>query len=78
MEWVEETLVSLADDQLAASATTGTRRRCTAAGRAHLPHARRLLDARRRGLNDREEVVDHLMELAEAAYDHKEQELGPT
>ena len=27
-------------------------------------------------LNDREEVVDHLMELAEAAYDHKEQELG--
>jgi len=25
---------------------------------------------------DREEVVDHLMELAEAAYDHKEQELG--
>jgi preprotein translocase subunit SecA len=27
-------------------------------------------------LLDREEVVDHLMELAEAAYDHKEQELG--
>jgi len=27
-------------------------------------------------LMDREEVVDHLMELAEAAYDHKEQELG--
>jgi preprotein translocase subunit SecA len=27
-------------------------------------------------LTDREEVVDHLMELAEAAYDHKEQELG--
>ncbi len=25
---------------------------------------------------DREEVVDHLMELAEAAYEHKEQELG--
>jgi preprotein translocase subunit SecA len=27
-------------------------------------------------LTDREEVVDGLMELAEAAYDHKEQELG--
>jgi preprotein translocase subunit SecA len=27
-------------------------------------------------VTDREEVVDHLMELAEAAYDHKEQELG--
>ena len=29
-----------------------------------------------RALIDREEVVDHLMELAEAAYDAKEQELG--
>ena len=27
-------------------------------------------------LTDREEVVEHLMDLAEAAYDHKEQELG--
>ncbi|MGI9146902.1 MAG: SEC-C metal-binding domain-containing protein, partial [Chloroflexota bacterium] len=76
MEWVEETLVGLTEDALG-----GDRREWDLdALRQHverifpMPENFSWDDVER--LIDREEVVDHLMELAEAAYDHKEQELG--
>jgi len=76
MEWVEETLVQLTDDALG-----GDRRdwdnntlRQQVERIFPMPENFEWEDIER--LTDREEVVDHLMELAEAAYDHKEQELG--
>jgi preprotein translocase subunit SecA len=76
MEWVEETLVQLTDDVL-----SGDRRdwdlealRTQVERIFPMPENFSWDDVDR--LSDREEVVDHLMELAEAAYDHKEQELG--
>ena len=76
MEWVEETLVQLTDDALG-----GDRRdwdidtlRQQVERIFPMPENFSWEDIER--LTDREEVVDHLMELAEAAYDHKEQELG--
>src|SRR5438105_1659580 len=76
MEWVEETLVQLTGDALA-----GDRRdwdldalRQQVERIFPMPENFSWEDIER--LTDREEVVDHLMELAEAAYDHKEQELG--
>jgi preprotein translocase subunit SecA len=77
MEWVEETLVQLTSDALG-----GDRRewdidtlRQQVERIFPMPENFSWDDIER--LTDREEVVDHLMELAEAAYDHKEQELGP-
>ena len=76
MEWVEETLV-----QLTGEALGGDRRdwdletlRQQVERIFPMPENFSWDDIER--LTDREEVVDHLMELAEAAYDHKEQELG--
>src|SRR5215471_19330273 len=76
MEWVEETLVQITDDVLA-----GDRRewdldtlRQQVERIFPMPENFTWEDIER--LTDREEVVDHVMELAEAAYDHKEQELG--
>jgi preprotein translocase subunit SecA len=76
MEWVEETLV-----QLTSEALSGDRRdwdvdtlRQQVERIFPMPENFSWEDIER--LTDREEVVDHLMELAEAAYDHKEQELG--
>jgi preprotein translocase subunit SecA len=76
MEWVEETLVQLTGDALG-----GDRRdwdvetlRQQVERIFPMPQNFSWEDIER--LTDREEVVDHLMELAEAAYDHKEQELG--
>jgi preprotein translocase subunit SecA len=77
MEWVEETLVQLTEVALG-----GDRRewdvdtlRQQVERIFPMPENFSWEDIER--LTDREEVVDHLMELAEAAYDHKEQELGP-
>jgi preprotein translocase subunit SecA len=76
MEWVEETLVSMTGQFLG-----GDRRdwdmdalRQQVERIFPMPANFDWQDIER--LTDREEVVDHLMELAEAAYDHKEQELG--
>jgi len=76
MEWVEETLVALTGDVLG-----GDRREWDLEALQQqverifpMPENFSWDDIER--LTDREEVVDHLMELAEAAYDHKEQELG--
>jgi preprotein translocase subunit SecA len=76
MEWVEETLVALTSDVL-----SGDRRdwdmdtlRQQVEHIFPMPENFAWEDVERQ--TDREEVVDHLMELAEAAYDHKEQELG--
>src|SRR5438132_5930474 len=76
MEWVEETLVALTEDALG-----GDRREWDLEALRQqverifpMPENFSWDDVER--LTDREEVGDHLMELAEAAYDHKEQELG--
>jgi preprotein translocase subunit SecA len=76
MEWVEETLV-----QLTSEALGGDRRdwdletlRQQVERIFPMPENFSWEDVER--VTDREEVVDHLMELAEAAYDHKENELG--
>jgi preprotein translocase subunit SecA len=76
MEWVEETLV-----QLTGEALSGDRRdwdietlRQQVERIFPMPVDFSWDDVDH--LTDREEVVDHLMELAEAAYDHKETELG--
>ncbi len=76
MEWVEETLV-----QLTGEALGGDRRewdldtlRQQVERIFPMPENFSWDEVERQ--TDREEVVDHLMELAEAAYDHKEQELG--
>jgi preprotein translocase subunit SecA len=76
MEWVEETLVQITGDTL-----EGDRHRWEFEPLRQqverifpMPENFSWDDIER--LTDREEVVDHLMELAEAAYDHKETELG--
>jgi preprotein translocase subunit SecA len=76
MEWVEETLVLLTEQKLA-----GAHRDWDLDGLRQeverifpLPVNFSWDEIER--LTDREEVVDHLKELAEAAYDHKEHELG--
>jgi preprotein translocase subunit SecA len=76
MEWVEETLVALTGDVLAGdrSAWDLDALRQQVERIFPMPENFSWDDVER--LTDREEVVDHLMELAEAAYDHKEAELG--
>jgi preprotein translocase subunit SecA len=76
MEWVEETLVQLTDDALGGDRHDwGIDTLRQQVERIFPMPANFNWDEIER-LTDREEVVDHLMELAEAAYDHKEQELG--
>ena len=78
MEWVEETLVCAHRRHARRqSQRLGPRDRCSSRSSASSPCPRTSTWDEIEGLTDREEVVDHLMELAEAAYDHKEQELGP-
>jgi preprotein translocase subunit SecA len=76
MEWVEETLVQLTSDGLGGDRREwdmGTLRQQV---ERIFPMPENFSWDEVERLTDREEVVDHLMELAEAAYDHKEQELG--
>jgi preprotein translocase subunit SecA len=76
MEWVEETLVELTDTTLAGDRRTWDIDALRQQVERIFPMPENFSwDEVERQL-DREAVVDHLMELAEAAYDHKEQELG--
>jgi preprotein translocase subunit SecA len=76
MEWVEETLVALTGDTLGANRNDWDIETLQQQVERIFPMPENFSWEDVEGLNDREEVVDHLMELAEAAYDHKEQELG--
>jgi preprotein translocase subunit SecA len=77
MEWVEETLVGLTSEHLPTNRhewdVESLRQQVERI--FPMPDNFDWQDIER--LTDREELVDQLMELAEAAYDHKEQELGP-
>src|SRR5262249_168587 len=77
MEWVEETLVSLSDEALAGDRSNWELETLQQQVERIFPMPHNFSWDEVDRLTDREEVVDHLMELAEAAYDHKEQELGP-
>ncbi|MBI2755761.1 MAG: preprotein translocase subunit SecA [Chloroflexi bacterium] len=78
MEWVEETLVSATE-----AVFTGHRSEWdTAALREQVERIFQLpadfdWDAEIEPLVDKEEIVDHLLGLAESAYDAKEAEIGP-
>jgi preprotein translocase subunit SecA len=76
MEWVEETLVALTDDALAGDRSNWELDALRQQVERIFPMPGNFSWDEVERLTDREEVVDHLMELAEAAYDHKEQELG--
>ena len=77
MEWVEETLVQLTEDSAErATATSGTFDALRQQVERIFPMPENFDWEEIEWLTDREEVVDHLKELAEAAYDAKEQELG--
>jgi preprotein translocase subunit SecA len=77
MEWVEETLVALTGDTLGGSRNEWDLETLQQQVERIFPMPENFVWDEIEGLTDREEVVDHLMALAEAAYDHKEQELGP-
>ena len=77
MEWVEETLVALTGDTLGGNRNDWDLETLQQQVERIFPMPENFDWDEIEGLNDREEVVDHLMALAEAAYDHKEQELGP-
>jgi preprotein translocase subunit SecA len=76
MEWVEETLVQVTDDALPGGRHDWDTDALKQQVERIFPMPENFAWEDIEQLNDREEVVDHLMELAEAAYDHKEQELG--
>jgi preprotein translocase subunit SecA len=76
MEWVEETLVSLTEESLGGNRNDWDLDTLQQQVERIFPMPENFSWDDIDGLTDREEVVDHLMELAEAAYDHKEQELG--
>jgi preprotein translocase subunit SecA len=76
MEWVEETLVQLTDDALGGDRRDWDVETLRQQVERIFPMPANFSWDEIERLTDREEVVDHLMELAEAAYDHKEQELG--
>jgi len=76
MEWVEETLVALTGDTLGGNRNDWDLETLQQQVERIFPMPENFSWDDVDGLTDREEVVDHLMELAEAAYDHKEQELG--
>jgi preprotein translocase subunit SecA len=76
MEWVEETLVQITSDTLAGDRHHWEVEPLRQQVERIFPMPENFSWEEVERLTDREEVVDHLMELAEAAYDHKEQELG--
>jgi preprotein translocase subunit SecA len=76
MEWVEETLVQITGDTLAGDRHSWELEPLRQQVERIFPMPENFAWEDVERLTDREEVVDHLMELAEAAYDHKEQELG--
>jgi preprotein translocase subunit SecA len=76
MEWVEETLVQITGDVLSGDRRDWDLETLRAQVERIFPMPENFSWDEVERLTDREEVVDHLMELAEAAYDHKEQELG--
>jgi preprotein translocase subunit SecA len=76
MEWVEETLVQLTGDALGGDRRDWDMEALRQQVERIFPMPENFSWEDIERLTDREEVVDHLMELAEAAYDHKEQELG--
>jgi preprotein translocase subunit SecA len=76
MEWVEETLVQLTNDALAGDRRDWDVDTLRQQVERIFPMPANFSWEEIERLTDREEVVDHLMELAEAAYDHKEEELG--
>jgi preprotein translocase subunit SecA len=77
MEWVEETLVSLTSQILGEHRRDWDIDALRQQVERIFPMPANFSWDDIEALHDREEVVDHLMELAEAAYDHKEKELGP-
>src|SRR5205807_2386066 len=77
MEWVEETLVAQTSQMLGEHRRDWDMEPLRQQVERIFPMPENFTWEDIEALNDREEVVDHLMELAEAAYDHKEQELGP-
>jgi preprotein translocase subunit SecA len=76
MEWVEETLVQMTDEALSGDRHSWDLEALRAQVERIFPMPENFSWDELERQTDREEVVDHLMELAEAAYDHKEQELG--
>jgi preprotein translocase subunit SecA len=76
MEWVEETLVQFTSDALGGDRREWDMDTLRQQVERIFPMPENFAWEEVERLTDREEVVDHLMELAEAAYDHKEQELG--
>jgi len=76
MEWVEETLVQITGDVLAGDRHHWEIEPLQQQVERIFPMPENFSWDEVERLTDREEVVDHLMEVAEAAYDHKEQELG--
>jgi preprotein translocase subunit SecA len=76
MEWVEETLVQMTDEALSGDRHSWDLEALRVQVERIFPMPENFSWDELERLTDREEVVDHLMELAEAAYDHKEQELG--
>jgi preprotein translocase subunit SecA len=76
MEWVEETLVGFTSDALGGDRHSWDMETLQQQVERIFPMPENFSWDEIERLIDREEVVDHLMELAEAAYDHKEQELG--
>src|ERR1700716_3065347 len=76
MEWVEETLVQMTEEALSGDRRDWDLETLRQQVERIFPMPENFSWDEVEHLMDREEVVDHLMELAEAAYDHKEQELG--
>src|SRR5438067_122581 len=76
MEWVEETLVQLTSEALGGDRRDWDLDTLRQQVERIFPMPANFSWAEVERVTDREEVVDHLMELAEAAYDHKEEELG--
>jgi preprotein translocase subunit SecA len=76
MEWVEETLVQMTDEALSGDRHSWDLEALRVQVERIFPMPENFSWDELERQTDREEVVDHLMELAEAAYDHKEQELG--
>jgi preprotein translocase subunit SecA len=76
MEWVELTLVQITDEVIGGDRHHWDLDALRERVERIFPMPRNFSWDEVGQMTDREEVVDHLMELAEAAYDHKEQELG--
>ncbi|GAC1319822.1 MAG: preprotein translocase subunit SecA [Chloroflexota bacterium] len=76
MEWVEETLVATTDELLPGDRHSWDFEPLRQQVERIFPMPENFSWEDIERLTDREDVVDHLMELAEAAYDHKENELG--